>query len=142
MEMIRNRPFYNCNELPHSLIYYEGAKQEIFSGSWVNVFTMNNDGYSCKKGEPQVSDSNSRVMVENTFKDLTAINIFDLPFCNNSIVTLYDWNEKHLVLEYLNNYYKISNFTEQRGTFEVSIRRTTFKGFLKIIKSQSRPLKV
>ena len=75
-----------------------------------------------------------RIKVDKYFKDLQTINIRDLPFKKEAKVVLYDWNDHDLILEYLGNFYKISNFTKIRGVVTVKIRRTLFKGYLKIVE--------
>ena len=140
--IIRERFF--CSELPPVTQRYHGRKTELFTGAWVNVHTLNLDGYSGNSGydyptkdafkENVQEPTAKRIKVEKYFKDLEKVNIKDLPFKTNAEVTLYDWNDHAMILEYLGSFYKIPNCIDERGVMNVSVRRTFFKGYLSVNK--------
>ena len=123
---------YEVNEQPEPYVTnQQGRKVEIFTGSWVNVWELNSDGYN-RKPTKQLPIK-QRIKVDKYFKDLKPINIKDLPFKKEAKVVLYNWNDHNLILGYLDKFYKISNFTKIRGVVSVKIRRTLFKGYLEVI---------
>jgi len=118
---------HNYSELP----FFADYRSEIFTGSWVNVHSLNTEGYPITPTKEM--NKSARDNVTRYFKDLKLINIKDLPFDGITRVTLHKWNYHHLVLEYLGNFYKINNFTPIRGVTNVKIRRTKYKGYLTLL---------
>jgi len=130
------RKRYYCNELPSIIYINRGVTLEMFTGAWVNVHTLDTEGYT-KVTDGTITPA-GKVKVDKYFKDLETTNIRDLPFIGEAEVTLHDWNSHNLILEYLGNYYKISNFTESRGVMMVKLRRTPRKGYLRVLNKKGQ----